>query len=114
MFASVSRTFSRAAALAAASLLAIAAGGDRPAQAWSLKEAAQPYSGTEIRGICDGYAPCLAYIELAKKFEAETGIKVNLEVADLEAIQTQFLTDLITEGQYYDFVNKVTRKRYKY
>jgi len=104
MFQSVTSKLSHTVALAAVGLLAVVATADRPAQAWTLKEAAQPYAGTEIRGICDGYAPCLAYIELAKKFEAETGIKVKLEVADLEAIQTQFLTDLITEGEYYDFV----------
>ncbi len=108
MFQPVSSEFLRATALAAVSLLVAVAAAERPAQAWSLKEAAQPYAGTEIRGICDGYAPCLAYIELAKKFKAETGIKVNLEVADLEAIQTQFLTDLITEGQYYDFVEVIS------
>ena len=81
MFQPVSSEFLRATALAAVSLLVAVAAAERPAQAWSLKEAAQPYAGTEIRGICDGYAPCLAYIELAKKFKAETGIKVNLEVA---------------------------------
>lgn len=78
------------------------------AQAWSLEEAAKPYAGTEVRGICDGYAPCLSYIELAKKFEELTGIKIKLEVADLEAIQTQFLTDLITDAQYYDFVEVIS------
>ena len=39
------------------------------ASAWSLEEAAKPYAGTEVRGICDGYSPCLAYTEMAKKFE---------------------------------------------
>ena len=104
------RTIRRAATVVAT--IAIAAGlsalPDGAAKAWSLEEAAKPYSGTEVRGICDGYAPCLSYIELAKKFEEKTGIKINLEVADLEAIQTQFLTDLITEAQYYDFVEVIS------
>ena len=56
------------------------------AVAWSLEDAAKPYAGTEVRGICDGYSPCLAYTEMAKKFEEMTGIKVVLEVADLEAV----------------------------
>ena len=60
--------------------------GSTEASAWSLEEAAKPYAGTEVRGICDGYSPCLAYTEMAKKFEELTGIKVVLEVADLEAV----------------------------
>ncbi len=71
-------------------------------EAWSLEEAAKPYAGTEVRGICDGYSPCLAYIEMAKKFEQLTGIKVVLEVADLEAVWRQVLADQLTGGQYYD------------
>ena len=106
----IERIVYKASAVAAAvaitaGLAALTAG---EAKAWSLAEAAKPYSGTEVRGICDGYAPCLAYIELAKKFEEQTGIKINLEIADLEAIQTQFLTDVITEAQYYDFVEVIS------
>ena len=72
------------------------------AVAWSLEDAAKPYAGTEVRGICDGYSPCLAYTEMAKKFEEMTGIKVVLEVADLEAVWRQVLADQLTGGQYYD------------
>ncbi len=36
------------------------------ARAWSLEEAAKPYAGTDVRGICDGYSPCLAYTEMAR------------------------------------------------
>ena len=79
-----------------------------PAKAWSLKEAAKPYAGAEVRGICDGYAPCLAYIELTKEFEQLTGIKVKFEVADLQAIQTQFFTDQITGSNYYDLVEVIS------
>ncbi len=72
------------------------------AVAWSLEEAAAPYAGSEVRGICDGYSPCLAYTEMAKKFEELTGIKVVLEVADLEAVWRQVLADQLTGGEYYD------------
>ena len=72
------------------------------AAAWSLEEAAAPYAGTEVRGICDGYSPCLAYTEMAKKFEELTGIEVILEIADLEAVWRQVLADQLTGGQYYD------------
>jgi len=78
------------------------------ARAWSLEEAAKPYAGTEVRGICDGYSPCLAYIEMAKEFEQITGIKINMEVADLWAIQTKFLTDQITGSDYYDLVEIIS------
>ena len=78
------------------------------AQAWSLEEAAQPYAGSEVRGICDGYAPCMSYVALTDEFEQITGIKVNFEIADLGAIQTQFLTDQITESQYYDLVEVIS------
>ncbi len=53
------------------------------AQAWSLEEAAAPYAGTEVRGICDGYAPCMAYVDLTAEFEEITGIKVNFDISDL-------------------------------
>ena len=39
---------------------------------------------------------------MAKTFEELTGIKVNLEVADLEAVWRQVLADQLTGGQYYD------------
>lgn len=86
--------------LLAAALVVGAAGGlaSTEASAWSLEEAAKPYAGTEVRGIYDGYSPCLAYIEIAKKFEERTGIKVILEVADLEAVWRQVLADQLTGG----------------
>ena len=95
-------------AAALAGLLAGAPLDADEAHAWSLEEAAKPYAGTEVRGICDGYAPCMAYVALTEEFEQLTGIKVNFEIADLAAIQTQFLTDQITESQYYDLVEVVS------
>ena len=82
--------------------------GASDASAWSLEEAAKPYAGSEVRGICDGYSPCLAYIELTKEFEEITGIEVKFEVADLQAIQTQFFTDQITGSEYYDLVEVIS------
>jgi multiple sugar transport system substrate-binding protein len=87
--------------------LALSLGAGKAA-AWSLEDAAKPYAGTEVRGICDGYAPCMAYIELTSEFEALTGIKVKFEVADLQAIQTQFFTDQITGSEYYDLVEVIS------
>ncbi|MDH3464763.1 MAG: extracellular solute-binding protein [Gammaproteobacteria bacterium] len=108
MFKFISEKMIHIVAASAFSLVIAATTTSNTAHAWTLEEAAKPYAGTELRGICDGYAPCLAYIELAKKFQELTDIKINLEVADLEAIQTQFLTDVITEGEYYDFVEVIS------
>jgi multiple sugar transport system substrate-binding protein len=84
-------------------VLSLSAGfGARDGNAWSLAEAAKPYAGSEVRAICDGYSPCLAYIEMAKKFEEMTDIKVVLEVADLEAVWRQVLADQLTGSEYYD------------
>ena len=103
---------SRLALGAGAAALAVAIAGTHldadEVHAWSLEEAAKPYAGTEVRGICDGYASCMAYIGLTEEFEQLTGIKVQFDVSDLAAIQTQFLADQITESQYYDLVEVVS------
>src|SRR5688572_21934068 len=73
-----------------------------PVRAWTLEEAAAPYKGQNIRVICDGYSPCLAYQKLAKEFTDKTGIGVSVEVADLLQVQQQILTDALTGTQVYD------------
>jgi multiple sugar transport system substrate-binding protein len=78
------------------------------ARAWSLQEAAAPYKGQTIRVICDGYSPCLAYQKLAKDFEQETGIHVDVEVADLLQVQQQILTDALTGTQVYDVAQVIS------
>jgi multiple sugar transport system substrate-binding protein len=95
-------------AAALAAVLAIGVIGADKAQAWTLEEAAKPYAGTEVRGICDGYASCMAYVSLTEEFETLTGIKVKFDISDLAAIQTQFLTDQITEASYFDLVEVVS------
>ncbi|MEE9301771.1 MAG: hypothetical protein V3V17_11715, partial [Alphaproteobacteria bacterium] len=70
-------------AAALAAVLAVGTIDADKAQAWSLEEAAAPYAGTEVRGICDGYAPCMAYVDLTAEFEEITGIKVNFDISDL-------------------------------
>lgn len=93
------------AALASAFLLLA---GVAPAAAWTLEEAAAPYKGAKIRVICDGYSPCLAYQQLAKKFTERTGIEVAIEVADLLQVQQQVLTDALTGTQVYDVVQVIS------
>lgn len=74
------------------------------AGAWTLEEAAKPYEGASVRGICDGTTSCLAAMEHAKVFSKRTGIDVQLEVADLAAVQTMFLADQLGGSNYYDLV----------
>ena len=95
-------------AVALAAILIVGTVGADKTRAWTLEEAAKPYAGTEVRGICDGYAPCMAYVSLTEEFEKLTGIKVKFDISDLGAIQTQFLTDQITEASYFDLVEVVS------
>ncbi|QKP75993.1 extracellular solute-binding protein [Methyloligella sp. GL2] len=89
--------------MAAPMMLAVAAL-PSAAHAWSLKEAAEPYSGTTITLACEAYAPCLAYQKLIPEFEKETGITVKVEAGDIAQIQQQILTDALTGTQIYDLV----------
>jgi multiple sugar transport system substrate-binding protein len=86
-------------------LLAFGAPG---AHAWSLEEAAAPYKGSTIRIICDGYAPCLAYKEMAKKFTERTGIEIAIEVAGQQELMQQALTDALSRTGIYDAIQVQT------
>ena len=101
-YARVICTFAAVAAIFALTLRSPAA------RAWSLQEAAAPYKGQSIRVICDGYSPCLAYQKLSKDFEEKTGISVSVEVADLQQVQQQILTDALTGTQVYDAVQVIS------
>ncbi len=93
---------------AAVLVTGLSIGMSSPAGAWSLEEASAPYKGQNIRVICDGYSPCLAYQQLAEEFEARTGIGVSVEVADLLQVQQQILTDALTGTQVYDVVQIIS------
>ncbi|WGF88559.1 ABC transporter substrate-binding protein [Marinivivus vitaminiproducens] len=71
-----------------ASSLAVLAGatalGSSPAQAWSLEEAAEPYSGSEINVIFLDRPGYRAIIDLLPEFEEKTGITVNYEIVPYE------------------------------
>lgn len=100
----LTRRLAKATATAAIALLALPSA----AHAWNLKEAAAPYKGTSIRVICDGYSPCLAYKRVSKDFTKKTGIKVSVEVADLQQVQQQILTDALTGTHVYDAVQVIS------
>jgi len=76
--------------------------------AWNLEEAAKPYQGEQIRVICDGYSPCLAYQNMASSFTEITGIEVQFEIADLQSVQQKILANALTEGKAYDLVQVIS------
>jgi len=97
-----------ASVVAAGAFAGLVAGAPSSAGAWSLEEASAPYKGQNIRIICDGYSPCLAYQAMAKEFEQATGIGVSVEVADLLQVQQQIMTDALTGTQVYDVVQIIS------
>lgn len=73
--------------LGCASTLTVLAGttlANGPAQAWSLEEAAEPYSGSEINVVFLDRPGYRAIINLLPEFEERTGIKVNYEIVPYE------------------------------
>lgn len=72
------------------------------ARAWSLEEAAEPYRGTAINIICEGYPPCYALQEVSKEFTEKTGITVNFEFGDLLAIAQRMMAEQLTGSEYFD------------
>ncbi len=74
------------------------------AESWWTKSA-KPYQGTTLRGISENTPPSL-YVRdvLAKQFELETGIKVDLELSDWETMYDKSTQDMATGKGKYDFV----------
>jgi len=70
---------------------------------WS--EAAKPYQGTVLRGISED-TPASQYIArvLVKKFELETGIKVEFETVFWDDMYDKSIKDMATKAGLYDFV----------
>jgi multiple sugar transport system substrate-binding protein len=102
----MARHASALAGLAGIAGLALAGiGGAAEAQEWSLEEAAKPYAGETIRCVGDGYAPFVAYEQLAEKFTERTGIEVVWEVGDVGAGMLQKVTaDALNDTGVYDCV----------
>ena len=72
------------------------------AGAWTLEEAAAPYSGATINIVCEGYPPCYALRDISAEFTERTGIEVVFEFGDLLAITQRMLAEQITESDYFD------------
>jgi multiple sugar transport system substrate-binding protein len=79
--------------IATASLFAAA-----NAQAWTLKEAAQPYSGTTIKAIFLDRPGYKAAEKLIPQFEKETGINVKWEVIPYESTREKEVLNFVGGG----------------
>lgn len=71
---------------------------------WWAK-AAEPYKGVTIRGVSESTPPS-RYVseELAKRFEEETGIKVEFEVTSWDEMYNKAIKDMEAGTGIYDFV----------
>jgi multiple sugar transport system substrate-binding protein len=68
-------------------------------------QAAQPYTGTVIRGISESTAPSNYAAEvLAPAFEEETGIKVEFETTSWDLQYTKPIQDMEANTGIYDFI----------
>jgi len=73
---------------------------------WSLTEAAKPYRGTTLVVLGEAYAPWDAYKVIAKDFEKQTGIKLEMRGIHMPDILTKFTADAIAktgEIDVFDF-----------
>ena len=70
-----------------------------------LAEAAKPYQGITIRGISEN-TPASTYVKdvLAPAFEAETGIKVEMEVTSYDRMSNLPIEDMEAGTGIYDFI----------
>ena len=73
-------------------------------ESWWAKAAA-PYKGVTIHGVSESTPPS-NYVKdvLAKKFEAETGIKVEFETTSWDQMYDKAIKDMEAKTGIYDFV----------
>jgi multiple sugar transport system substrate-binding protein len=74
---------------------------------WTLASAAAPFRGTTIRLIGEDYPPLQAISTLKTDFEKETGIKVEVEGYEAEAVLQKVALDLASGAGQYDLVIQV-------
>lgn len=75
--------------------------------AWSLAEAAKPYRGTTIRLIGEDYPPLQAIEKIKPDFERITGINVEMERYEAEAVLQKIAFDLNSKTGRYDLIIQV-------
>lgn len=74
---------------------------------WSLAEAAKPYRGKTIRLIGEDYPPLQAIEKMKGDFEKLTGIKVEVERYEAEAVLQKIAFDLTSRTGRYDLIIQV-------
>ena len=74
------------------------------AAAWTLEEAAKPYSGTTIRMVGEALPPLEALKKLAPEFEKATGIKVEVEMYEHSEAVNKVQLDLNSQRGRYDVI----------
>ncbi len=81
----------------------VSAGAEQGAGWWS--EAAKSYHGVVLRGISEN-TPASQYIarKLVRKFELETGIKIEFETVSWDDMYDKSIKDMATDTGVYDFV----------
>lgn len=74
---------------------------------WSLAAAAKPYKGVTIRLIGEDYPPLQAIDKIKTDFEDATGIKVEVERYEGEAVLQKIAFDLNSKAGRYDLIIQV-------
>lgn len=74
---------------------------------WSLKEAARSDSGITIHMIGEDYPPLQAIGKIKGNFEKETGIKVEVEGYEAEAVIQKITFDINSKTGHYDLIVQV-------
>jgi len=69
---------------------------------WSFEKAAEPFKGKTLRMVAEAYAPLWAYKEIAKDFQAVTGIKVEIEGLEYGNLVEKITADATSKIGYYD------------
>ena len=78
-----------------------------PGSTWSLTEAAKPYRGQTIRLIGEDYPPLQAIEKMKPDFEKVTGINVEVERYEAEAVLQKIAFDLNSKTGRYDLIIQV-------
>lgn len=76
-------------------------------EAWNLANATRPYSGQTIRLIGEDYPPLQAIEKMKPEFEKATGIKVEVERYEAEAVLQKIAFDLNSKTGRYDLIIQV-------
>jgi multiple sugar transport system substrate-binding protein len=74
---------------------------------WSLANSAEPYRGKTIRLIGEDYPPLQAIEKMKSDFEKTTGIKVEVERYEAEAVLQKVNFDLNSKAGRYDLIIQV-------